>query len=187
VDADTLRSLHRYGAVLSVAAVVVAATAFLVQGSDSALALFLGLFGPLGCFYFVGAVLSQTTDYRVFGEELLRGVAWYFAALVGWSSFVASADALEATPFTVAGLPALSALALVVALVVLRLTTGYDLTVRSSGGQLLAAAVSTLAGALVVAYLVVVRDQSVLLAPLYGVAAVAGFALWARHWQSPGR
>lgn len=85
MGASGLRTLHRGGALLSIVATVVAGIAFVVNGYDSFLGLSLGFLGPFFGFYFVGAVLSDTT-HRVWGEELLRGMVWHFGSLVSWES-----------------------------------------------------------------------------------------------------
>ncbi|MFC3477516.1 hypothetical protein [Halobacterium litoreum] len=184
MDAGTFRALHRYGAVASVAGIIAAAVAFAVGGADSAVGLYLGLFCPLGAFYFVGADLADGSTYRVLGEELLRGVAWYFLALVGWSSVVADAEGVAASPLTVVGLPAFTALGVALLLFAVRRVTGLDLRVASDGGRLLVALTGALVGAFAVAYLVLAEGRTVLLAPAYALIAALSLAVWWRRRAS---
>lgn len=177
VDSTTFRAVHRYGAVLSVAATAVAVLAFAVNGQDSVLGLFLGWAGPLGVFYFGGATLTQTTDHRVVGEELLRGVAWYFGSLVAWSVILTTTDALAASPATVFGLPALTALAIVAVMVATRHVTGRELTVRSPGGQLLVTVTGVVAFGVLALYLVLADHAGWWLVGLYLVSVPVGVAL----------
>lgn len=183
MDVDTFRRIHRYGATLSVVAIAVAAVAFALRGEDSFVGTVFGLLGPLGAFYFVGAVLQDTSRYRVLGDELLRGVVWYGGSLFGWSLIVTSSDAVPATPVTAFGLPALTALGLSLAMVGLRRLTGLELTVQTEGGQLLVAITGAIVGGFVVGYLVLVEGRSPWLGPVYVLATVAGLALWRYHWR----
>lgn len=85
MDIATFRAIHRYGAILSVVAIVGAILAAIIGGPLSVLVFPLGFFGPLCAFYFLGAVLEEHPTYDVLGEELLRGIVWYGGSLVGWS------------------------------------------------------------------------------------------------------
>jgi len=75
VNADTIRRVHRYGAVLSVVAIAVAVAGFALQGPDSFVGLLFGFLGPLCGFYFVGSVLQETVTTYDIGAEFLRWVA----------------------------------------------------------------------------------------------------------------
>lgn len=183
MNVDRFRALHRYGAVLSLALTVVAVVAFALDGPES-LVLFCGFAGPLGGFYFVGAVLEDSRRYRVVGEELLRGVVWYFVSLIGWSVLVTSSD-LPATAITGVWLPALTALGLTLSMVALRRVTGSDLMVQSEGGRLLVAVGGGVVGGFVVLYLVLVDGRSPWLLVLYAVGSVVGLGVW--RWQHHGR
>lgn len=117
MDVETVRRIHRYGVVASFVAIAVAVVGFALRGEDSFVGLLFGFLGPLCGFYFVGAVLQDTSEYRLVGDELLRGVVWYGASVFGWSLVITSADLFPATPFTAVGLPALTALGLSLATV----------------------------------------------------------------------
>ncbi|MFB6073084.1 MAG: hypothetical protein ABEJ88_08955 [Halobacterium sp.] len=184
MDPDRFREFHAYGAVASLVAVTGSVAAFALAGPESSAGLLLGLFGSLGAFYFVGSTLSYTSRHRVLGEELLRGVAWYFLALVGWSSVVTTTDELAATPVTVVGLPALTALGVAALFVAVRRATGSELRVQSRGGQLLVAVTGSLAGAFLVGYLVLARGRSPWLAPAYLLATAVGLVVWWRHSEN---
>lgn len=137
MDHSTFRALHKYGAVLSVVGTAVAVIAYAMNGSDSVLGLFFGWAGPLGVFYFGGSYLSFTSSYRVVGEELMRGVAWYFVSLIAWSLIVTQTSVVAASPVTVYGLPALTALGITLVMVATRYVTGSELKVQTEARQLL--------------------------------------------------
>jgi len=187
MDVDTFRAIHRYGAILSVVAIVGSAVAYVVGGPLDALLFPLGFFGPLGGFYFVGAVLEDHPNptYRVLGAELMRGVVWYGGSIFGWSVVLSSSTVLSATPVTVLGLPAVTALCLVLSMVGVRRATGLDLTVQTEGGQLLVFVTGAIAGGFLVLYAVFVDGQSTVLVPAYLLALVVGILLWRRNWQQP--
>lgn len=134
MEASTFRAGHRSGAVLSVVALVAAALAYAVGDPVAVLVFPLGFAGSLGGFYFAGAVLEDSPRYDVLGEELLRGVVWYGASLVGWSIAIASSPALPATPPTVLGLPLLTALGTCLVMVAIRTATGRDLQAQTDRG-----------------------------------------------------
>lgn len=181
MDAETLQAVHRYGAVLSVLATIGGVLASVVGGPLEPLVLPLGFFGPLCGFYFVGAALESNPTYRVLGEELLRGVVWYGASIFGWAFIITSAAAVPATPATVLGLPAVTALALVLLVAGVRHATGLDLQIQSEGGQLLVTITGVVVGGFVVLYATFVEGWSPLLPVLYVLATAAGLILWRRH------
>lgn len=183
MDATRLRTLHRIGAVLSLGAIVGAVVAAAVGGPFALLVFPLGFLGPLCGFYFVGGVLEDVPKYRVLGEELLRGVVWYGASLFGWSLLLTSTSALSATPTTALGLPAVTALALSLLLFAVRKTTDRDLKVKSRSGQRFVLVSALVVGGGLVLYAVTVQDASLLLVPLYGLAAVVGVLVWWRRWR----
>ena len=59
MDLETFRSLHRYGAILSVLTLVLAPLALAVGGRLEPVGISLAFFGSLCGFYFVGAVLEE--------------------------------------------------------------------------------------------------------------------------------
>lgn len=178
MDSTTFRSLHRYGAALSVVGTVVAMLAYAVGGQNRLVGLFLGWAGPLGVFYFGGAYLSGFTSYRVVGEELLRGVVWYFGSLVAWAVIVTETSALTSSPFTVFGLPALTALGISLAMVATRYATGRDLTVQTAGGQLLVWITGAVAFGFLALYLVLADRAGWWLVGAYLASIPLGLALW---------
>jgi hypothetical protein len=183
MDADRFRALHRYGAILSVLAILGAIVAIAVGDPLTPLIFPLGFFGPLCGFYFVGGVLEEAPQYRVLGEELLRGVVWYGGSLLGWAFILSSSTVLLATPVTVLGLPALTALGLSLMMVGIRMATGLDLKVQTEGGQLLVVVTGAIVGGFVVVYVVLVEEQSPLIALVYVLATVGGLLVWRWHWH----
>lgn len=137
MDGAKLHSLSKYGAILSLLGTAAAILAYAVNDPNSIVGLFLGWAGPFGVFLFGGLYLFNTSSYNVVGEELLRGIAWYFGSLMAWSVIVTQTSALSATPLTVFGLPALTALGITLVMVGTRYVTGSDLKVQTEGGQLL--------------------------------------------------
>lgn len=178
VDSTTFRAIHRYGAALSGVGTLVAILAYAVGGQNSLVGLFLGWAGPLGVFYFGGAYLSEFTSHRVVGEELLRGVAWYFGSLVAWAVIVTETSALTSSPFTVFGLPALTALGISLAMVATRYVTGRDLTVQTAGGQLLVWVTGVVAFGFLALYLVLADRAGWWLVGAYLASIPVGLALW---------
>jgi hypothetical protein len=136
MDRNRLRSVHKYGSILSVVSIAIAIIAYAVGGPNIIIGLF-GMEGSLFGFYCIGAHLYYTSTYRVIGEELMRGVAWYFVSLVGWSVLISQTSVLSATPFTVLGLPALTAFGITVVMIGGRQVTGLGLTIKMESGQLL--------------------------------------------------
>lgn len=147
MDKDRLRDIHKYGAILSIASIAIAIIGFAVEAPFIITGLF-GLLGPLASFYFIGAYLSFTSTYRVVGEELMRGIVWYFGSLVGWSLLTTQTSALSATAFTVVALPTLTALGIILVMVGTRQVTGSDLKIHTESGQLL----FTMSGAIVIGF-----------------------------------
>jgi hypothetical protein len=182
MDASQLRTLHRGGAVLSVVATAVAGIAFVVNGQHSFLGLSLGFLGPFFGFYFVGAVLSTTT-YRVWGEELMRAIVWHFGSLVGWGVIATESTLLSVTPFTVFGLPVLTALGIVLTFVGIRRETGLELKAETESGQLLVSILGTIAGGFLVLFLVLAGGYSPVLLPVYVLGTALGVLLWRRRWR----
>jgi hypothetical protein len=183
MDVETFRTIHRYGAMLSVVAILGAIVAIVVRGPLTPLMFPLGFFGPLGGFYFIGGVLEENPTYRVLGEELMRGIVWYGGSLLGWSFILTESTVLPATPVTVLGLPAITALVLSLGMVATREATGLDLKVQTDGGQLLVAITGAIVGGFIVLYAVLVEGQSPWIGLFYVVATGAGFVLWRRHRQ----
>lgn len=186
MGATTLRAIHRYGAIVSIAATAVGTIGFAVNGSNSALGSFLGFLGPLCGFYFGGAVLYEKPRYHVLGEELLRGVVWYFGSLVGWSVIITTSTVVPVTPTTAFGLPVLTALGLTVAMVAIRQRTGLDLKVETRDGQLLIAVLGGVVGGFLALYLVLAAGYSPWLLALYAIGTIAGAAFWDRRWRRRG-
>lgn len=181
MDADTVRSIHRYGAGLSAAAMVGAIISIVVGDPLSPLIFPLGFFGPLSGFYFIGAVLQERPRYRVLGEELMRGVVWYGGSLLGWAIILSSTSVLPTTAWTVLGPPAVTALGLSLVMVATRAATGLDLKVQTDGGQLLVAITGAIVGGFIVLYAVLVGDSSPWLVVVYLVATAGGLIVWRQN------
>lgn len=177
MDSATFRAIHKYGAMLSVVGIAIAILAYAVSGPNSSIGLFFGWAGPLGAFYFGGAYLSYTTSYYVVGEELMRGVAWYFGSLIAWSVIVTQTSTLSATPFTVFGLPALTALGITLVMIGARHVTGRDLKVQTEGGQLLVMITGAIAFGFLALYLVLAEQAGWWLFGLYVISIPVGIAL----------
>ena len=182
MDIETFRAIHRYGAIVSVVAIIGGIIATLVGGPLTPLIFPLGFFGPLSGFYFIGGVLEDNPRYRVLGEELLRGVVWYGGSLLGWALILSESTILPSAPWTVLGLPAITALGLVFVMVGIRRTTGLDLKVQTEGGQLLIMLTGAFVGAFIVLYAVFVGDFSPMLLGIYAFATIAGLLIWRRLW-----
>jgi len=183
MDVQTFRALHRYGAILSIAATIGAVLAYLIGGILSPLVFPLGFFGPLSGFYFIGAVLEDTPAYQILGEELMRGVVWYGGSLLGWSFILTSSTVLPATPVTALGFPAITALGLAFLMTGIRTTSGLDLKVQSEGGQLLIAITGAIIGGFIVLYSIFVEGWSPLLFLVYILATVGGLLAWRYLWR----
>lgn len=183
MNVSKFRAIHRYGAILSVAAILGAVIAVVVGDPLTPLVFPLGFFGPLSGFYFIGAVLYDDPTYSVLGEELMRGVVWYGGSLLGWAFILSSTTVLPSIWFTLLGLPAITALGLTLVMVGIRRTTGLDLKVQTEGGQLLMAITGAILGGFIVLYTVLVEGWSPLLVLLYVLATVGGFAVWRRQWR----
>lgn len=183
MDADALWTLHRYGAVGSLLATLGAAVAVAVGGPLTPLQFPLGFFGPLAACYFVGAVLEADPAHRVLGEELLRGVVWYGASLLGWALVLSSTDAIPATAATALGLPAATALGMTLVMVAVRRLTGLELKVQHPGGQLLVVVTGAFVGGFLVLYAVLAAGGSPWLVPLYLLATAGGLLGWHRYWR----
>jgi hypothetical protein len=183
MDVEMFRTIHRYGALLSVVAMVGAVIATVIGEPLTPLIFPLGFFGPLAGFYFIGGVLEDAPRYRILGEELMRGVVWYGGSLLGWAFILTESSMLPATPVTALGLPVLTALGLSLGLVATRQLTGLDLKVQTEGGQLLVAITGAFVGGFLVLYAVLVDGRSPLLAVVYMFAIGGGFLIWRRHWQ----
>lgn len=187
MDAETFRAIHRYGAGLSIAAIVLALIAYAIGGPLRPLVFPLGLFGPLSGFYFIGGVLEEHPTYHVLGEELLRGVVWYGGSLLGWAFILSESTVLPSTPGTVLGLPTVTALGLVLMMVAIRRTSGLDLKVQTEGGQLLILITGAIVGGFLVLYLVLVDRWSPMLVVTYVLAIIGGLVVWRWIWRKRGR
>jgi len=183
MDVDTFQSIHRYGAVVSIFAIAGAVIAALVGGPLTPLLFPLGFYGPLSGFYFIGGVLETHPKYGVLGEELLRGVVWYGGSLLGWAFILSESTILPSTPATFLGLPAVTALGLVLIMVGIRRMTGLDLKVQTEGGQLLIMVTGAFVGAFIVFYAVLVGGFSPFLLVVYALATIAGLLIWRLLWR----
>lgn len=179
MDSSTFKVIHKHGAILSVVGIALAVLAYLVGGPIGTTALlFFGWAGPLGLFYFGGAHLYYTNSYNVLGEELMRGVAWYFVSLIAWSVITTQTTALSASALTVFGLPAVTALGITLVMVATRHVTGSDLKVQSEGGQLLVQILGGIILGFLALYLVLADQADWWLFGLYLLSVPVGIALW---------
>lgn len=183
MDVQMFRALHRYGAILSIVAIIGAVFAYLIGDILTPLVFPLGFFGPLSGFYFIGAVLESDPKYHILGEELMRGVVWYGGSLLGWSFILTSSTVLPATPVTVLGLPAITALILTLLMTGIRTVSGLDLKVQSEGGQLLIAITGAIVGGFIVLYSILVEGWSPLLFLVYILATAGGLLAWRYLWR----
>lgn len=175
MDSSTFRTIHRYGAILSVVAIAIAVLAYALGGPDIVIGLF-GFAGPLCGFYFVGGYL-YTTSYHIVGEEFMRGVAWHFGSLIAWSVVISQTSALSATPATVVGLPAGTALAITLVMIATRYLTGSDLKVQSEGGHLLVMIAGAIVFGFLALYLVLAEEAGWWLFGLYLLSIPGGLLL----------
>lgn len=171
-----LKSIYKYGAILSVVGIAAAILTYAVRGPNSFIGLLFGWAGPLGAFFFGGAYLSETSVPRVVSEEVLRGFMWYFGSLVGWAFLISQTSALSATPFAAFGLPALTALGITLVMIGTRQVTGHELKIKTESGQLLQMILGTIVGGFLVLYLVL-AEFGWWLFGLYVVSIPVGFAL----------
>jgi len=179
MDSSTFKAIHKYGAMLSVVGIALVALAYVVGGPIGTTALlFFGWAGPLGLFYFGGAYLYYTNSYNVVGEELMRGVAWYFVSLIAWSVIATQTTALSASALTVFGLPAVTALGITLVMVGTRYVTGSDLKVQSEGGQLLFQILGGIVFGFLALYLVLADQAGWWLFGLYLISVPVAIALW---------
>lgn len=178
MDGSTFEAIHRYGAALSVVASAIAVVVYVFGGPDGIVGLFFGWAGPLGVFYFGGAYLSYATPHRVVGEELLRGVAWYFGSLVAWSVVVSTTTSLSASPFTAFGVPALIALGITLVMITVRYETGSELKVETESGRLLVQLLGGIAFGFLALYLVLADQAGWWVFGLYLLSIPVGLAIW---------
>jgi len=179
MDRSTFEAIFEYGAVLSVVSIALSVIAYVVGGPlGTAALLFLGWAGPLGLFYFGGGYLSYSNSYYIIGEELLRGVVWYFISLVAWSIINTQTAALSPSAATVYGLPAVTALGITLVMVATRYLTGSDLKVENEGGQLLTLITGEIVLGFIALYLVLADQAGLELVGLYLASVPVGIALW---------
>lgn len=176
---STIGAVHRYGAALSVAATAVAVLTSMLGQQNSFVGLFLWWAGPFGLFYFGGVYFWRyTSTYRVVGEEILRGVAWYFLSLMAWSIIGTQTSALSVTAFTLFGLTALTALVITLVMIGARYVTGSELKVQSEDGQLLVTILGGIVFGFIALYLSLSEEWGWWIFGLYLVSIPAGLALW---------
>lgn len=86
------------------------------------------------------------------------------------------------TPFTVYGLPILTALAIVLTMVSIRRETGLGLKATTESSQLLVSILGTVVVGFLVLSLVLAGDHSPVLLPLYALVTAVGLLLQRRWW-----
>lgn len=97
---------------------------------------------------------------QILREELWRSVAWAGLGLVGWAFIVTSTARLDATVWTVIGLPVLTWAALTVGMIGLRLVTGSALQVRTTEGLHIVLLEGFIVTGFIIVYLVTVEGWS---------------------------
>jgi len=75
------------------------------------------------------------------------------------------------------------AIAWLLLMVAVRELCGLDLTIQTEGGQLLVAITGAVFGGLLVIYLIVIQDRSVVIGAVYTLATGGGFVFWDRFWR----
>lgn len=113
-------------------------------------------------------------------EELLRSIAWAGLGLVGWPILISEFAWLDATLFTVLGLPVLTWGFLTAAMIGIRVWTDTDLRVRSDAGFSVALATGILVAGVGSLYLVSIQGYSAVWvgAGYVGVTAVTIVWYW---------
>jgi len=94
---------------------------------------------------------------QVVREELLRSIAWFGLGIVGWPLLVTEIAWLDATVFTVFGLPVLTWAVLTATFVGVRVLTDSDLQVGSPAGLTVSLALGEVLGGVGAVYLVAVQ------------------------------
>jgi hypothetical protein len=117
---------------------------------------------------------------RITREELLRSIAWAGLGLVGWPILISEFAWLDATLFTVLGLPVLTWGFLTAAMIGIRVWTDTDLRVRSAAGFSVALAAGILLAGLGSLYLVAAQGYSAVWvgAGYVGVTAITIVWYW---------
>ena len=100
---------------------------------------------------------------RILREELWRSVVWAGLGLVGWGWIISSTGQIDATVWTVVGLPVLTWATLTIGMIGLRLITGSDLQVRTKEGLHIVLLEGIIVTGFLVVYLVAVAGWSPLL------------------------
>lgn len=179
MNSSTFKAVHKYGVILSIVCLAITIFAYVLGNPYRVTALLIfGWSVPLGLFYFGGAYLYNTSTYRILGEELLRGGAWYFLSLTAWSVINTLTTALSATAFAVFGLPALTALVITLVMIATRYATDRELKVQSEDGQLLVTILGGIAWGFLALYLSLSEEWGWWVFGLYLVSIPAGLALW---------
>lgn len=93
-------------------------------------------FSPLCGFYFIGEC-SKRIRRTTFSARCSCGASSGMEDLFGWSFILPPSTVLSATPATVLGVPAHTALVLSLGMAGIRRASGLDLKVQTDGGQLL--------------------------------------------------
>ena len=113
----------------------------------------------------------------------MRGVVWYGGSFLGWSFILTSSTVLPATPVTVLGFPAITALGLTLLMTGIRTVSGLDLKVQSEGGQLLIAITGAIVGGFIVLYSILVEGWSPHFFLVYILATAGGLLAWRYLWR----
>lgn len=124
---------------------------------------------------------------RILNEEAWRSVVWFGIAFFGWGLLITQTTALEATGWTVLGLPLTTTFAVASLLVSYRLLTGAELQGNADSTR-----INWMIGAIVIGFLtlyhVLANDASpMLFGSLYFGSLVIGYLLVQRSTRNEVR
>jgi len=118
---------------------------------------------------------------RILREELWRSVAWAGLGLFGWALIITSTGQLDATVWTVVGLPVLTWATLTVGMIGLRLITGSDLQVQTREGLHIVLLEGIIITGFLIVYLVAVAGWSPFITVGSYLSITVLYALY--YWQ----
>jgi hypothetical protein len=126
----------------------------------------------------------NTETRRILTEEAWRSIVWFGIAFFGWGLIITQTTALEATGWTVLGLPLATTFTIAALLVLYRLQTGAELQ-----GNTDSARINWLIGAIIVGFLtlyhILANDANpVVFGSLYVGSLVVGYLLLQRSTRT---
>lgn len=122
---------------------------------------------------------------RIIREELLRSIAWFGLAIVGWPVLADEVGWLETNVLTVFGLPVLTWAILTAGTVGIRVITARELQVQSLSGWALSLAVGAILSGVGAVYLVTAQGYDPLAVGAGLTTVAVGTILW--YWYAWGR